>query len=333
MQEIEGAFSVAGITKDGKFFAFKDPYGIRPLCAGHNKDHSTYAFSSETVGLDINELERDFELEPGELVTTSKDGFRREKLVNRRKRAFCAFEFAYFARPDSRFDEKYVYEIREEFGRNLVRENPDIAKDADMILSLPETGDDAALGVHEEAGLRWERASRRHRYVTERAFILLNRERYSTIDKKINILAPKIRAKRVIVTDDSIVRGDTTKVTIEKLHKMGAKKVYVFITFPRIIGPCFYGIDMATYGQLIGSKHSAEEITEIIGADAVCYQSIEGFIKAIGFRRDQLCLACLTGKYPTPLAQKIAEEMKKRFMKGYEETGRLYEIAEVVEKA
>jgi amidophosphoribosyltransferase len=333
MQEIEGAFSVAGITKDGKFFAFKDPYGIRPLCAGHNKDHSTYAFSSETVGLNINELERDFELEPGELVTTSKNGFEREKLVNKRKRAFCAFEFAYFARPDSRFDEKYVYETREEFGRNLVRENPDIVKDSDMILSLPETGDDAALGVHEESGIKWERASRRHRYVTERAFILLNRERYSTIDKKINILAPKIRGKRVIVTDDSIVRGDTTKVTIEKLRKMGAKKVYLFITFPRIIGPCFYGIDMATYGQLIGSKHSPEEIREIIGADAVCYQSIESFTKAIGFSRDQLCLACLTGKYPTPLAQKIADEMKKRFIKGYEETGRLYEIAEAVEKA
>jgi amidophosphoribosyltransferase len=333
MREIEGAFSVVGITRDGKFFAFKDPYGIRPLCAGHSKDHSTYAFSSETVGLNINELERDFEIEPGELVTVSKEGFKREKLVNSQKRAFCAFEFAYFARPDSRFDEKYVYEIREEFGRNLVRENPDIVKGADVILSLPETGDDSALGVHEESGLKWERASRRHRYVTERAFILLNRERYSTIDKKINILAPKIKGKRVIVTDDSIVRGDTTKVTIEKLRKMGARKVYLFITFPRIIGPCFYGIDMATFSQLIGSKHSPEEITKIIGADAVCYQSIEGFIKATGFSRDQLCLACLTGKYPTPLAQKIADEMKERFLKGYEETGRLYEIAETVEKA
>jgi len=333
MREIEGAFSVAGITRGGEFFSFKDPYGIRPLCAGHSKDHSTYAFSSETVGLNINELERDFEIEPGELVTVSKDGFKREKLVNSRKRAFCAFEFAYFARPDSRFDEKYVYEIREEFGRNLVRENPDIVKDADVILSLPETGDDSALGVHEESGLKWERASRRHRYVTERAFILLNRERYSTIDKKINILAPKIKGKRVIVTDDSIVRGDTTKVTIEKLCKMGARKVYLFITFPRIIGPCFYGIDMATYSQLIGSKHIPEEITKIIGADAVRYQSIEGFIEATGFSRDQLCLACLTGKYPTPLAQKIAGEMKERFLKGYEETGRLYEIAETVEKA
>jgi len=332
MQEIEGAFSVAGITKEGKFFAFKDPCGIRPLCAGHSEDLSIYAFSSETVGQDINGFERDFELEPGELVTVSKDGFDREKIVKSERRAFCAFEFAYFARPDSRFDEKYVYEIREEFGKNLVRENPDIVKDADMILSLPETGDDAALGVHEESGLKWERASRRHRYVTERAFILLNRERYSTIDKKINILTSKVKGKRVIVTDDSIVRGDTTKVIVEKLRKMGAEKVYVFITFPRIIGPCFYGIDMATYGQLIGSKHSTEEIARIIGADAVCYPSIEDFIKATGFTRDQLCLGCITGKYPTPLAQKIAENMKERFLKGYEETGRLYEIAETVEK-
>jgi len=333
MEEIEGAFSVAGITKDGEFFAFKDPYGIRPLCAGHSEDHSTYAFSSETASLDINGFERDFEIEPGELVTGSKDGLKREKLVKNRRKAFCAFEFAYFARPDSRFDEKYVYEIREEFGRNLVRENPDIVKDADMILSLPETGNDSALGVHEESGLRWEKASRRHRYVTERAFILLNRERYSTIDKKINILAPKVKGKRVIVTDDSIVRGDTTKVIVEKLRKMGAKKVYLFITFPRIIGPCFYGIDMATYGQLIGSKHSSEEIAKIVGADAVCYQSIEGFVRATGFSRDQLCLGCITCKYPTPLAQKIADEMKKRFLEGYEETGRLYEIAEAVEKA
>jgi amidophosphoribosyltransferase len=331
MQEIEGAFSVAGITKEGIFFAFRDPHGIRPLCAGHSEDRATYAFSSETVGLDINGFERDFEVEPGELVTVSKDGFKRETLVDGHK-AFCAFEFAYFARPDSRFDDKYVYEVREEFGRNLVRENPSLVKDADMIISLPETGDDAAMGVHEESGLRWERASRRHRYVTERAFILLNKERYATIDKKINILASKVKEKRVIVTEDSVVRGDTTKVVIEKLRRMGAKKVYLFVTFPRIIGPCFYGIDMATYGQLIGSKHTAEEIAEIINADVVCYQPIENLVKATGFTRDQLCLACVTGKYPTPLAQKIADEMKKRFSEGYEETGRLYEIAEAIEK-
>jgi len=333
MREIEGAFSVAAITEKGDFFAFKDPHGIRPLCAGHSPDGSTFVFSSETVSLDINGFERDFELEPGELVTVSKDGFERQQLVRGDRKAFCAFEFAYFARPDSRFDDKYVYEVREEFGRNLVKENPSIVKDADIILSVPETGDDSALGVHEASGIRWERASRRHRYVTERAFLLLSKDRTSTIDRKINIIGPKVKGKRIIVTEDSIVRSDTTRVIVEKLRRMGAKKVYVFVTFPRIVGPCLYGIDMATYGQLIGSRHSAEEIAKIIDADAVCYQSLEGLVKATGFKEGQLCMACLTGKYPTPLAQKIADIMKKRFSEGYEETGRLYEIEEAAQIA
>lgn len=330
MEEIDGAFSVACIDQDGNLFAFKDPHGIRPLCAGHSEDHSTYAFSSETASLDINGFVRDFELLPGELVTVSNKGFQRQKLVNGKGKAFCAFEFAYFARPDSRFDSKYVYEIREEFGRNLVRENPKVVKDADIILSVPETGDDSALGVHEASGLRWERASRRHRYVTERAFILLSKDRSPTIERKINILGPRIEGKRIIITEDSIVRGDTTRVIVDKLRKMGAEKVYVFVTFPRIIGPCLYGIDMATYGQLIGSKHSTEEIAKIIGADGVCYQSLEGLVRATGFKQDELCTGCITGKYPTPLAQAIADEMKKRFSQGFEEKDRLYEMEEAV---
>jgi amidophosphoribosyltransferase len=330
MVEIDGAFSVAGVTQDGDFFAFKDPHGIRPLCAGHSENRLTYAFSSETVSLDINGFIRDFELKPGEFVQVSKNGFERQELVRGERKALCSFEFAYFARPDSHFDDKYVYEIREEFGRNLVRENPDIVRDADIVLSVPETGDDPALGVHEESGLRWERASRRHRYVTERAFLLLKDERQPTIDKKVNILAPKIHGKRIIVTEDSIVRGDTTKVIVEKLRRMGAKKVYLFVTFPRIIGPCFYGIDMATYGQLIGSRHTPEEIGKIIGADAVCYQSLEGLVKATGFQQNGLCTACTTGEYPTPLAQKMADAMKKRFLEGFEETERIYETEDMV---
>ncbi len=333
MRSFDGAFSVAGITGTGDFFAFKDPHGIKPLCAGHSPDGTTYAFSSETVSLDMNSFVRDFELEPGELVKVSQDGFEREQIVKNSRKAFCAFEYAYFARPDSRFDGKYVYEIREEFGRNIVREYPQIVKDSDIILSVPETGDDPAMGVHEESGLKWERASRRHRYVTERAFILLNKDRFSTIDRKINVLGSKVDGKRLIVTEDSIVRGDTTKVTIEKLHRSGAKKVYLFVTFPRIIGPCFYGIDMATYGQLIGSKHNVEEIARIIGADAVCYQSIDGLVRATGHNRDQLCLACITGKYITPLAQKMADEMKEKFLNGYEEKGRIYETCETSPQA
>jgi amidophosphoribosyltransferase len=194
---------------------------------------------------------------------------------------------------------------------------------------VPETGDDSAMGVHEASGLRWERASRRHRYVTERAFILLNVERFSTIDKKINILGSKVAGKRVIITEDSIVRGDTTKVIIDKLRKAGAKSVYVFVTFPRIIGPCFYGIDMSTYGQLVGSRQDAEGIAKIIGADGVCFQSIEALIAATGQTKDQLCLACINGEYPTPCAQKMADVMKQRFLNGYQETSRIYESEEV----
>jgi amidophosphoribosyltransferase len=329
MESLDGAFSVTGITGDGEFFAFKDPHGIKPLVAGHDPNGSTFAFSSETVSLDMNSFVRDFELKPGELVTVTQEGFKRTQVIQNPQETFCAFEYAYFARPDSTFNgDKYVYEMREDFGRNIVREFPEIANDGDLIMSVPETGDDSAMGVHEESGLRWERASRRHRYVTERAFILLNTERFSTIDKKINILGSKVSGKRVIITEDSIVRGDTTKVIIEKLRKAGATKVYVFVTFPRIIGPCFYGIDMSTYGQLVGSRHDAEGIAKIIGADAVCYQSLEGLIRATGHTQDQLCLACVTGKYPTPCAQKMADVMKKRFEEGFEEKNRIYESEE-----
>ena len=327
MLSLDGAFSVIAINGEGELFAFKDPHGIKPLCAGHSPDGKTRAFSSESVSLDINGFERDFELEPGELVIATKEGFKRQQLIEKPRKAFCSFEFAYFARPDSIFNGKYVYEIREEFGRNIVKEFPEISKDADIVMSVPETGDDPAMGVHEASGLRWERASRRHRYVTERAFILLNNERYSTIDRKVNILGSKVTGKRIIVCEDSVVRGDTTKVIIEKLRKSGAKKVYMFVTFPRIIGPCFYGIDMSTYGQLIGSTHDEKEIAKIIGADAVCYQSIENLVKATGCTKDELCMACITGKYPTPLAQEFADKMKKKFLAGYEEKTRIYETA------
>ncbi|HML02314.1 MAG TPA: amidophosphoribosyltransferase [Candidatus Bathyarchaeia archaeon] len=333
MQEIEGAFSVVGITQDGDLFAFKDPYGIRPLCSGCSQHPKMCAFSSETVGLDINNIEYSFELNPGEFVLATKDEFQREQLVASGKKALCAFEFAYFARPDSRLNGKYVYEVRESFGRNLGKEHPDIVRKCDMIISLPETSDDAAFGLHEETGLRWERAIRRHRYVSERAFILLPQERYATVDKKINILDHKFKDKKIIVVDDSIVRGDTTRVVVEKLRKKGAKEIHMFITFPRIIGPCPYGIDMATYSELIGSTRDPEEIAKEIGADSVNYQSLEGFVKATGMTRDELCFGCTTGNYPTPLANKLAAKMREQFERGYKEIGRLYELAELVEKS
>jgi len=333
IEEVDGAFSVTGITQNGELFAFRDSYGIRPLCCGYSKDKDVYAFSSESVGLDINGFEYDSEVKPGEFIAATKDGFMRQQLIPSKRRALCAFEFAYFARPDSTLGNKHVYEIREEFGRNLAREYPEVAKKTDIVISIPETGDDAAYGMHEETGKRWERASRRHRYVTRRAFILLKRERFKTIDRKINILDRKLNGKSIAATEDSIVRGDTTKTIVQKLRNKGAKEVHIFVTFPRIIGPCFYGVDMATYTELIGSAHNAEEIAEIIGADTVNYQSIDGFIKATELAKGDLCLGCITGQYPTPLAQKIADRMKERFLSGHQETGRLYEIESEIPSA
>jgi amidophosphoribosyltransferase len=328
IESIDGAFSVIGILGDGTFFAFKDSCGIKPLCAGYSLDRQTLVFSSETVSLDMNSFERAFELNAGELVIAAKEGFVRQQLVEKPKQAFCAFEYAYFARPDSRFNGKYVYEIREAFGRNIVHENLDVVKECDIIISVPETGDDPAMGVHEASGLRWERAARRHRYVTERAFISLDNERFSTIDKKLNILGSNVVGKNVIICEDSIVRGDTTKVVIDKLRRFGAKKVFVFSTYPRVIGPCFYGIDMSTYDQLIGARNGPKEIAKIIGADGVCYLSLDKLVEAIGQPCDQLCLACVNGKYPTPLAQKLADTMKKKFLESQEKTKCVCEIEE-----
>lgn len=323
MKRIEGAFSAVGMTGDGALFAFRDPHGIRPLCMGEANGVS--AFSSECVGLNINGIELGSEVNPGELVVFDKDGEVREQVVSPNRQAFCAFEYAYFARPDSIFNHKYVYLARNDFGANLARRYSDLAKRLDVVISIPETADDAAYGFHEETGLSWDRSLRRHRYVTQRAFISKQEERERIIERKVNILKQRIVGKRIGVVDDSIVRGDTTRTNVRRLREAGAAEVHLFITFPRIIGPCFYGVDMATYGELIGARLDAEQIARDIGADSVNYQPVEDLVRAIEMPREDLCLGCITGEYPTPLAQKMSKQMRERFQRGERETGRIYE--------
>ena len=324
MAGIEGAYSIAGLTGDGTLFAFRDPWGLRPLCLG--QDNGLTAISSESPGLNINGIDIKSDVNPGELVTVTENGLERRQITTSNRKAFCAFEFAYFARPDSLFNSKYVYLARNDFGKNLARRYSDIAKRLDVVFSLPETADDAAYGFHEEVGIPWDRALRRHRYVTQRAFIMKLEDRGKVIERKVNILAPRVTGKRVGVVDDSIVRGDTTRTNVKRLKAAGAVEVHLFITFPRIIGPCFYGVDMTTYSELIGARLTAEGIAKELGADSVNYQPIEDLIKATGLRREDLCLGCLTGEYPTPLAQKMAKEMRQRFERGEKETGRIYEV-------
>ncbi len=325
MEDIEGSFSVVGLDDSGRLFAFRDSYGIKPLCYGRSPEKGIYGVSSESVGLTINGMDYIDEVKPGEILILDEDGLEKNQVVESDRRAFCSFEYAYFARPDAIFNGKPVYKVREEFGKNLARENPDITDKADIIVCIPKTANDAAYGLHIETGLPWERALRKHRYVTSRSFISPSDKRGEIIDKKINVDWGRIEGKDVAIAEDSIVRGSTSKRVVRKMKRAGVGDIHLYVTFPRIISPCFYGIDMTTYDELIGSDHTPEEIAEEIGVDSVNYQSMEGFIRATGLDRDELCLGCITNQYPTPRAQKIAEKFKAEFEKGKNESGRIYE--------
>ena len=324
MKIVDGGFSVAGIIDDGSLFAFKDPMGIKPLCYG--KSNGIHAFSSDSVGLDINGIDFDHELKPGELIVIKNNRYKSTQVVPWKRKAFCAFEFAYFMRPDARVGKKFVYKARKDFGIALAQYYKEKAQRCDIILSLPETADDAAYGFHEETGLPWERATRRHRYVTQRAFISESEDRQNVIFRKLNILKPMIEGKNLAIIDDSIVRGDTTKNTVKRLRESDSGEIHLFITFPKIIGPCFYGIDMSTYSELIGARLDDEEIAAEIGADSVNYLPIKEYVKCTGLNKYQLCLGCITGDYPTLKADALAKEMKKKINKGIKEMGRIYEV-------
>ncbi len=314
---VEGAYSAMMIDSvDRSLYAFRDVRGIRPYCFGKRGD--LYAFASESPALDINGFAEIDYVSPGELISVKSNGEMTRKQVRKARPAFCSFEFAYFSRPDSILNgtKKAVYKIREEFGKSLSKTYSDKTEPIDLIVSIPETADDSAYGLHEATGIPWERAVRKNRYVTRRAFISGTGERDDVIDKKVNIVSDLVRGKRIGVIEDSIVRGDTSKANIAKLIAAGSKSVDVFITFPRITNPCLYGVDMATYGELIGARMEPERIAKWLGADSVNFQTIDGLVNSIGISQENLCLACVTGSYPTATAQKLAVEIIRQHKTG-----------------
>jgi len=326
LERVEGAYSAMVLDSIDGFHAFRDVHGIRPYCFGR-KD-GLHAFASETPALDINGISDYDYVKPGELVSVSTKGIVKRRVLKRSRRALCAFEFAYFSRPDAILNgtKVPVYKIRESFARSLAKTYKEKISRDELILSMPETADDAAYGLHEATGISWERAVRKNRYVTRRAFISGKSERDDVIDKKMNIVSSLVRGKRLAVIEDSIVRGDTTRINVAKLRRAGAIGVDVYVTFPKISNPCLYGVDMSTYGELLGSTKSAEEISSWIGADSTNFQTVDGLVESIGISREELCLGCVTGKYPTPMAQRLVDETKQSFSKGRsEEGGRIYE--------
>jgi len=298
---VDGAYSIVGLMDDGTLFAARDPNGIKPLFIGELS--SGVVIASETVALDMVGAELSGPVAPGELVVVRDGRTTRTRYASARPERLCSFEYAYFARPDSILGGRYVYEVRRELGRRLARRHPGIAARVDCVSPVPETAVDAAYGFHEASGKPMEPLVFKHRFVRSRAFMSRGTERPELISRKYNI-SRAAAGRRIALMDDSIVRGDTLRHLVSALRAAGAAEVHVFSTFPRISHPCFYGIDMATYGELVGFNRGPEEVAREIGADSVNYQDLDDFAEVVG--RDS-CMACITGRYPTGRASALAE--------------------------
>jgi amidophosphoribosyltransferase len=300
METLDGAFSDAAIM-NGELYIFRDPFAIRPLCWGENEGY--IAFASESIALDVNGIPYKGEVAPGELVKVTKNGLERKNVLKKGTR-HCMFEYVYFSRPDSIVNGKYVYEVRKELGKALAKEHP---ADADMIIAVPDTSRTAAEEYSRALNIPLEEALIKNRYVA-RTFIMPTQEkRVQAVKMKLNPIKKLVEGKRVVLVDDSIVRGTTLKEIVSLVKSAGAKEVHVRITSPQIIAPCFYGVDMPSYKELIASNKSVEEVRRFIGAESLGYLSIDGLKKAIGL---PICSGCIEEGYPTDYAKKLAHSKK-----------------------
>jgi len=308
MERVEGAFSIVALTGKKELLAFRDPHGFRPLCYGSSPGKRLFA--SESVALEVNGAELKSDVKPGQLIIVDKEGKIGKKTVLPCKRcAHCMFEYVYISRPDSVVDGKSVYDVRVKLGKNLAKT---YSSDADMIVPVPDTSRPAAEGISRETGLPVAEGLIKNRYIG-RTFIMPTQDmRENAVNIKLNPNKSVIKDKHIIMVDDSIVRGTTSKKIINLMKKAGAKKVDFFVTCPPIISPCFYGVDISTHGELIAANNTVPEIQKTIGADNLCYQTIDGLVDAIGHKKSDLCMACLTGEYKTPRAQQIADKMKNQ---------------------
>lgn len=298
VSRIKGAYSLVMMTPT-ELIAIRDPFGFRPLCLGKFKE--SYIVASETCALDIIGAEFIREIEAGEIVRISKDGIISEKFKDSQEKKQCVFELVYFARPDSNVFGVDVCQARKEFGRTLAREHP---ADADIVSPVPDSGLFAAMGFSEESKIPFSYGLVRSHYVGRTFIEPSSSERSSEIRVKLNPVKGIIKGKRVVLVDDSIVRGSTSKKIVKLLKEAGAKEVHLRISSPPFKFPCYYGIDTPSLSELIASSHSIEEIKNFLGCDSLGYLSVEGMLKSLGkFNSDiskHFCVACFTGKYPVP---------------------------------
>ena len=293
MKLIKGAYAVV-LTTENAVYAFRDPHGVRPLVLGKLEDRG-WVIASETCALDIVGAEKVRDVAPGEMVKLSANGIETEQAVPAEKCSLCMFEYVYFSRPDSEMGDCSLYEARHRMGAALAAE---ASVEADMVMGVPDSGIPAAVGFAAAGGVPFGEGLAKNRYVG-RTFISPSQTiRQQGIRLKLNPLKHAIKGKRLIVVDDSIVRGNTTKKLVALLRESGAAEVHMRITSPPVVWPCFYGIDTDTQEQLIASHMSVEEIRAHIGADSLAYLSLPAMVEATGSPKDDFCLACFDGEYP-----------------------------------
>ncbi|TMK80051.1 MAG: amidophosphoribosyltransferase [Actinobacteria bacterium] len=303
LPELRGAYSFV-MMDERSVFAARDPFGIRPLSIGRLP--SGWCVASETCAFDVAGAQFVREVEPGELVTIDDRGVRSHRFAESPRPALCLFEFAYLSRADSRHYGRSVHEARREMGRLLAREAP---ADADLVIPIPDTGHSAAEGYAEVARIPFGEGLMKNRYIGRTFIEPTPALRARGVRLKLNPLPETIQGKRLVVVDDSIVRGTTTRQIVQVLRDAGAAEVHLRIVSPPIRWPCFYGIDMSTRDELIAANHRVEEIRDFVGANSLAYLSLAGLVEATRAPAGTLCRACFDGEYPVP----VGDQMPSKF--------------------
>ncbi len=306
LRRLEGAFSVV-IMGEKEIVGMRDPSGFRPLSLG--KLGNAWILSSETCAFDLIGATFVRDIEPGEVVIINESGIRSEFPFPSQKEAFCIFEYVYFARPDSNLLQKNVSQVRMRMGQELARLHP---VEADIVVPVPDSGIYAALGFAEELGIPYDPAFVRNHYIGRTFIQPTQLVRDFNVRVKLNLIDEKVRGKRVVVIDDSIVRGTTAKTRVINLREAGAKEVHLRISCPPHRSACYYGIDFPDPEKLIANQLSQEELCAYLGADSIGYLDVPGMVRATQLHQENFCLACFTGDYPLPVDLTFEKQMMER---------------------
>ncbi|MBV8170302.1 MAG: amidophosphoribosyltransferase [Candidatus Eremiobacteraeota bacterium] len=305
MRRCIGAFSIV-LATESQLFGFRDPWGVRPLCIG--KYASGYALASESCALATIGAEFIREVKPGEIVIVDKDGLRSRMVETHTRPANCIFEYIYFSRPDSQVAGRELYLARYHMGRNIAKEAP---VEADVVMGVPDSATAAAIGYSDESGIPYIEGLMKNRYIGRTFINPDHRMRVQGVKLKFNPLHANLAGKRVILIDDSIVRGTTTKQLVALLRKAGAKEVHVRVTCPPMRHPCFLGVDTATYDELIAANLRVPEIQRAINADSLAYLSEDGLVASTARERKEFCMGCFTGRYPDGIHEELTGRVRE----------------------